>query len=146
MKIKVICGAIIVKRDKFVIVQEAQDRTRGTWGFPAGHLHENENVLQATIREVKEETNLTVKLKGLVGVYQYKSKHGNNVVAFYFKASVVKGSLRCNPKEILDCRWVTAKEFLNIKDNCIRAPHLKQVMKDYIKQGAVEKRVFVSDF
>ena len=65
MKIKVICGALVIKNDKFAIVQEAQSLIRGLWNIPAGHLDENENIYSGTMREVKEETGLDIQLEGL---------------------------------------------------------------------------------
>ncbi|MFA6391309.1 MAG: NUDIX domain-containing protein [Patescibacteria group bacterium] len=141
MKIKVICGAVVVKDNKFVIVQEAQGLVRGLWNIPAGHLDDEEDLKSAAVREVKEETGLDVKLEGLIGIYQHKSLHGNNVVGFYFKASVLGGELLINPVEILDSKWVTFEEFLNYPENIVRALLLKTVIKDYLDHGSVDNRI-----
>ena len=143
MLLKIICGALVVKDNKFVIVQEAQGLVRGQWNIPAGHLETEENLHVGTIREIKEETGLDVKIEGLIGVYQHKSKLGNNVVGFYFYTSVSGGELKPDPEEIMDAKWVTFENFLNYNDNIVREPHLKEIVKDYIDQGSVKDRIYI---
>jgi phosphatase NudJ len=143
MLLKIICGALVVKDNKFVIVQEALGLVRGQWNIPAGHLDENENIHAGTIREVKEETGLDVQLEGLIGIYQHKSKLGNNVVGFYFHASVTGGVLKNDPEEIMDVKWVTSEDFLNYNNDIVRAPHLKKIVKDYLNQGSAKNRIYI---
>ena len=41
-----------------------QERTKKTWPgitFPGGHLEKDESIVESTIREIKEETNLDIK-------------------------------------------------------------------------------------
>ena len=52
------CGAIIIKNKKVLLIQQ----TDGFWGFPKGHVEQNETEEQTTIREVKEETNLDIEI------------------------------------------------------------------------------------
>ncbi len=50
-----------------VLLQKRSDV--GLWGIPSGHIEVGETVSEAAIREVKEETNLDIKIKKLIGVY-----------------------------------------------------------------------------
>lgn len=143
MLLKIICGALVIKETKFVIVQEAQGLVRGLWNIPTGHLDIDENLNAGTIREIKEETGLDVKIEGLIGIYQHKSKLGNNVVGFYFHASVSGGELKADPEEIMDIKWVTFEDFLSYDDDIVRAPHLKEVIKDYMNQGSIKNRIYI---
>ncbi|MDP2631388.1 MAG: NUDIX hydrolase [Candidatus Uhrbacteria bacterium] len=130
MLLKIICGALVIKDNEFVIVQEAQGLVRGLWNIPAGHLDLDENIHAGTIREIKEETGLDIKIEGLVGVYQHKSKLGNNVVGFYFHTSVSGGELKTDPEEIMDAKWVTFEDFLNYNDDIVRAPPYRRSCTD----------------
>ncbi|MFH1398859.1 MAG: NUDIX domain-containing protein [Candidatus Woesearchaeota archaeon] len=130
-RLKIICGALVVKANKFVLVQEAQQHCYGKWSFPAGHLEMQEDIITATQREVKEETNLSVNLDGLVGVYEYRSKRGNHIIKFIFKASVIEGSLRHGHEELLDARWFSFEEFYQLKDAELRDQDMRQVIADY---------------
>lgn len=44
-------------------------RDCGLWGLPGGRLDPGESVIQAGIREVKEETGLSIRIVRLIGVY-----------------------------------------------------------------------------
>ena len=56
MKHEKSCGCIIIEDKKVLLIKQ----TNGIWGFPKGHVEENETELQTAEREVKEETNLDV--------------------------------------------------------------------------------------
>ena len=43
------CGAIIIKNKKVLLIQQ----TDGFWGFPKGHVEQNETDEQTATREVK---------------------------------------------------------------------------------------------
>ena len=57
MKHEKSCGCIIIEDKKVLLIKQ----TNGVWGFPKGHVEENETELQTAEREVKEETNIDVK-------------------------------------------------------------------------------------
>lgn len=52
------CGCIIIENDEALLLQHLD----GHWGFPKGHIEENETEIQTALREVKEETNLDVEI------------------------------------------------------------------------------------
>ena len=131
-EVEVVCGALVIKGNKLVLVQE-RGAAYGKWNFPAGHLDLGEDIFECTVREVKEETNLDVKLDGLLGVYQHKNKLIHNVVKFFFKASVVGGKLRCPKAELLSAKWFTFEEFSKMKDEELRSLDLKLAVHDFKK-------------
>jgi 8-oxo-dGTP pyrophosphatase MutT (NUDIX family) len=40
----VIVGGVVEKDGKYLLVQEAQEKCRGKWNLPAGHLDPNETI------------------------------------------------------------------------------------------------------
>ena len=128
-ELKVICGAIAFKDDKFVLVKEAKKICYGKWNYPAGHLDLGEDIPTAALREVKEETNLEVKLEGLIGVYEH-NRNGDNIVKFIFKAKVIGGTLKYAKGELLDAKWFTFEEFAKLKDDELRTLDLKKTIND----------------
>ena len=127
--IKVVCGAIVFKEDRFVLVKEAQPHVYGKWSYPVGHLELDEDIIAATTREVKEETNLDVKLEGLIGVYEH-NRNGNNAIKFVFKASVIGGELKHQETELLDARWFSMEELDRLKDEELRMFDLRKTIVD----------------
>jgi ADP-ribose pyrophosphatase YjhB (NUDIX family) len=64
----IIAGCIIVKENKILMVKEAKKKCYGQWNFPAGHVEENELIMDAAIRETYEETGCKVNLTGVLPI------------------------------------------------------------------------------
>ena len=64
----IIVGGVIEKDGKFLLVQEAQERCRGKWNIPAGHLDPNETVLEGAKREAFEECGCKVEITGVLQI------------------------------------------------------------------------------
>ena len=72
----VIVGGVIKRaREEFLLVQEAQEKCRGKWNIPAGHLDANETLFEAAKREIKEGSGLDVNLTGIcqIGNDKYRT-------------------------------------------------------------------------
>ena len=73
-----------------------QDRVDPNWSgivFPGGHVEEGEPFADAVIREVFEETGLTIEAPRLCGVKDWYDEHGRYVVLLY-RADRFTGTLR----------------------------------------------------
>lgn len=84
------CGAVLRQEDKFILVQETLSAKKGFYNLPAGTLEINEDLQSCIIREVREETGITVIPESFVGVYQCVLGTGHNIVLFIFAASIGK--------------------------------------------------------
>jgi ADP-ribose pyrophosphatase YjhB (NUDIX family) len=60
-------GVIIEDARGWILLEKRSDN--GMWGPPGGGIEPGESVAQAAMREVREETGLTVEVAGLLGVY-----------------------------------------------------------------------------
>lgn len=73
-----------------------QDRVKKDWkGYtlPGGHVEPGESIVDAVVREMQEETGLTVETPRLCGVKQFPIEGGRYLV-FLFRASRFRGELR----------------------------------------------------
>ena len=74
-----------------------QDRLDPTWPgicFPGGHVEPGESFVESVIREVWEETGLTIKKPVLCGTKQFQTKGGERYVVFFYKTNRFSGELR----------------------------------------------------
>jgi len=71
------------------------------WGLPTGYAKAGETFQDTIIREVGEETGLTVTVGDLARLRSgYKLR-----IEIAYEALHVGGELKLNPREILDARW-----------------------------------------
>ncbi len=73
---------------ELLLVRRNHEPALGRWAFPSGFVDAGEVVEAAAIREVFEETGVTIALDRLVGVY---SEPGNMVVFVAYAGHVVSG-------------------------------------------------------
>ena len=87
-KVKPIVAALIY-RDGGVILQQRPPESStypevaGRWEIPGGKVEEGETLEEALLREVKEETGLTVSILGLVHARVTMWEAGPVMVCFY---------------------------------------------------------------
>ena len=62
-------GAIIIERNRVLLVKRGHPPLLGEWSIPGGVLEVGETLRQAAVREAMEETGLTVEVGELLGVY-----------------------------------------------------------------------------
>ena len=60
---------VIVEKGKILLVRRNIEPFKGYWVLPGGHVEYGERVEDAIAREMKEELGVSVRIKGLVGVY-----------------------------------------------------------------------------
>lgn len=68
-----------VWRDGKVLLVERAKPPVGIWAFPGGHLEPGESLEAAAARELQEETGLTARIDGLLGLYEV-IRHGEGGV------------------------------------------------------------------
>ncbi len=78
------------------------------WGLPGGEIDPGETPAQAAVREVAEETGLTVRLTRLVGLYSMPQWTVMNTTTAVFAAEVLGGSLHADAAETIDVGFFAA--------------------------------------
>lgn len=63
--------AVVAARDGRLLCVEEQVDGRRVLNQPAGHLEPGENLVEAAIRETREETGWNMRITALVGIHQW---------------------------------------------------------------------------
>ena len=83
----------LIRRGREILLQ---NRVKADWqglALPGGHVEPGESIVESVIREMKEETGLTIKNPRLRGVKQFPIEGGRYIV-FLYEATEFEGALR----------------------------------------------------
>ena len=82
----------------------------GKWEFPGGKAELGEKFDEASLREVYEETGLTVTLTNVAGAAEYELS-GMKIAYIIMEGRSDPGDVRLS-KEHVDCAWVSPDKIL----------------------------------
>lgn len=129
VELTVLC--MVYDKDRILL----QNRIKKDWcglTFPGGHIKENESIVEAVIRETREETGLDILSPVLCGVKQFPIENGRYLV-FLFKTNHFSGTLTSSEEG--EMVWVDRSDL----------PYLKTV-EDFDQLLAVMDSERLSEF
>lgn len=93
-----------------MLIRRDKEPRKNQWSIPGGHLEWGESLHEALLREVHEETGLTVELVGLIDTVDLITEDGSgNVTRHYvlidFAVRAIGGDLRAG-SDAAEARWV----------------------------------------
>jgi 8-oxo-dGTP diphosphatase len=107
-------SAAIIRDDKVLIVRRARPPAYGVFTLPGGGVEAGETLREAVVREVLEETGLTVEPLGLAGYREVIARDADGKVERHFvilpfAARWVAGEVALN-EELAEARWLVPDE------------------------------------
>ncbi len=113
LKPEITVATVIEQNNRFLLVEEETENGL-LLNQPAGHLEEDESIVEAAARETLEETGCELTPRALIGVYllQYKRKNGERVsfLRFTFTGEIGSRKKRQLDPDILRTVWMTYEE------------------------------------
>lgn len=76
-----------------VLVQNRVDPDWSGYTFPGGHVEKGESFTDAVIREVREETGLTIEAPRLCGIKDWPEDDGSRYIVLLYRAERFSGTL-----------------------------------------------------
>ena len=109
VELTVLC--LIEDGDKILLQNRVKKDWRG-YALPGGHVEPGESFVDAVIREMKEETGLTILNPRLVGVKQFPLENGRYVVLL-FKVTRWSGNLISSEEGQME--WIKYSDLPTVK-------------------------------
>jgi 8-oxo-dGTP pyrophosphatase MutT (NUDIX family) len=125
--------ATVVVADGRLLCVEERVGGRLVINQPAGHLEPDESLLEAALRETREETGWDVRLTAFLGAYQWKAPEtGRHYLRFAFAAEPERHDpARRLDESIVQALWLTPDELLAARERH-RSPLVWQVVADHL--------------
>lgn len=112
------CGAITLKQngDDYHILLIRQGRSYDSWGFPKGHIIEGETREECAIREVKEETGVSVELVKPLQPIFHKTRHEWKWVYAWTATQTCEELPNCDNEscEVVEAKWFDCRSMPNL--------------------------------
>ena len=108
------CGVVAYKRidniNYYLIIKQINNDI----GFPKGRMNKDENEVETAIRELKEETNIEVKLNNEYRVQiEYKIPNALKTVV-YFLGEVINEDIIIQEQEVKEAYFLPYNDALNV--------------------------------
>jgi 8-oxo-dGTP diphosphatase len=104
-----VAGAVINHQGRILAIRRADN---GHWEPPGGVLELDETIEDGLVREIREETGLTVSVDRLTGVYKNMQR---GIVALVFRCTVTGGEATTSD-EARQIAWLTPDEIRDRMD------------------------------
>jgi ADP-ribose pyrophosphatase YjhB (NUDIX family) len=111
-------GVVVLDGDSVLLIRRSKPPREDQWSIPGGRQELGETVHEAALREVFEETGLTVKLTGLLDVVDGIFKSPDGLIAQHytlidFSARPLSGALQAGD-DAKEAKWVARAELIDV--------------------------------
>ncbi len=104
-----VAGVVVDDTGRALLIQR---RDNGRWEPPGGILELDESIEEGVVREVREESGLTVAVERLTGVYKNTAR---GIVALVFRCHPLSGTATPT-REAIAIQWAEADEVPSLAD------------------------------
>ena len=108
-------GAIVADGEgRLLMIKRGHEPGAGLWSIPGGRIELGETDAEAVVREMTEETGLTVQVGRLIGRVRRPGLNGAVVDIRDYAVTVTGGTLRAGD-DAADARWVAPGELASLE-------------------------------
>ena len=115
-----------------VLVQNRVDPDWPGITFPGGHVESGESFCASVIREVFEETGLTIENPRLCGVKEWENQDGSRYIVMLYKTNNFSGKLHDSAEGPVF--WATREEILSMQ----MTEHFDKMMEIFFREDLSE--------
>lgn len=120
---RIVVAAAIVKEGTILLLQRKADEEvyPGLWELPSGKREFNETSVEALVREVKEESGLSIVVERPISIFEYVVETPTEVrdttqINFLTYPANLQEVVKINKEEHHAARWFTKEELLSLQN------------------------------
>lgn len=108
-------GALVINdKNQVLVVSEKNALIKDSWKLPGGYLEMNENLVDAAIREVDEETAIKTEFESLISIrHAHGAAFSCSDLYVVMKLKPLSLDITKCDREIAKCEWMNIDEYLN---------------------------------
>jgi mutator protein MutT len=113
--VQVAVGAVIVREDgRVLLVKRGRPPRAGAWSLPGGRVERDETLEAAIVREVREETQLTVRVSAPLGVVRV-SREGFRYDIHEFYCTVDGSTEAIAGDDAAEVTWADSEDLAKLR-------------------------------
>ncbi|KAK9883791.1 hypothetical protein WA026_001987 [Henosepilachna vigintioctopunctata] len=106
-------GGIVVNDKSQVLVVKEKYATRTFWKLPGGYVEPGENLVDAAMREVLEETNISTEFQSLISFnHSHGRAFGCSDIYVVVNLKPTSYEIKKSDQEISECIWMDIQDYL----------------------------------
>ncbi|XP_013199886.2 uncharacterized protein LOC106142608 [Amyelois transitella] len=107
-------GAIVLNSMKQLLVVSEKHYDYPHWKLPGGYVERGEDIIDAAVREVKEETGVDAAFQSLVTFrHIHNMMFGNSDIYILLMMNALSDKIIMSETEVTDCKWMSIDEYTN---------------------------------
>lgn len=130
-------GGFITRDDSLLLVKPSYGDFKGMWMLPGGHIEPKEHLAQAVIREVMEETAISVVPDGIIAVRSKIIDESTTDVYIIFKMHEINDREEVPTGDGYEITEAAFVAFDDILDNHNVVGLVRGVLKEYLTGNTV---------
>lgn len=122
----------LIKSNKILLLKRKNTGfCDGMFSVPAGHIDGGETIIEAAVREAKEETTIAINKKDLLFVQaMHRNLEGRERIDFFFEAKKWQGNIKIGePDKCSKLQW---SKLNNLPKNVV--PYVEYAIRQYLKK------------
>ena len=124
-------AAVVEDDGRFLMVEEEVEG-RIVYNQPAGHLEQGESLIEAVVRETREETGWQIRPTAVVGVHQWTSPSARTFLRVTFAGSALALDPARPPDEGIRAVPLLTRVEIVARDRALRSPMVLKCLDDYL--------------
>jgi len=106
-------GLVVNSKNEILVVSEKNALVKNSWKLPGGYLEPGEDIVDAGIREVLEETSVQTKFETVIALrHAHSAGFGCSDLYIVIALSPVTDDIISCEREIARCEWMPISKYL----------------------------------